>query len=96
MRINRGVRTLAAIASLAAATAPAAYAFDISEGGTGLPPSPRPRVATSHHDTGSTDWAMIALGTGGAVVLVGASVGGSRAYSSRRRSGTEAKPARAS
>ncbi|MGO9890466.1 MAG: hypothetical protein ACLP0L_21560 [Solirubrobacteraceae bacterium] len=88
MRLNRGVRTLAAVASLAAATAPAAHASAIGEGGGGLPAtgSSVSHVAPGHHDSGSTDWALIAIGAGGTVVLVGAGVGGSRAYSRRRTS----------
>jgi hypothetical protein len=85
MRLNHGVRTLAAVAGLAAATAPAAHASPI---GGGLPPtdSPASHVAPGHRDSGSTDWALIAMGAGGAAVLVGASVGGSRAHSHRRTS----------
>jgi len=93
MRLNRCVRTLAAVVSLAATTAPAAYAKDIGAGGGGLPPAPRAQVTTSNHDAGSADWALIALGTGGAIVLVGAGVGGSRAYSHRRSSASEVEPA---
>jgi hypothetical protein len=96
MRINRCVRTLAAVASLAAATAPAAYGSDIDEGGSGPPPTPRAQVATSHPGSSSTDWALLALGTGGVIVLVGAGVGGSRAYTRRRSSTNDAEPARVS
>jgi len=96
MRINRCVRTLAAVASLAAATTPAAHASAIGEGGGGLPPTSGAQVATSHHDSSSTDWALLALGTGGAIVLVGAGVGGSRAYTRRRSSTNEGEPARVS
>jgi len=93
MRINRCVRTFAAVASLAAATAPATRASDIGEGGSGLSPTPSAQVATSHHDSSSTDWALLALGTGGVIVLVGAGVGGSRAYTRRRSSANEVEPA---
>jgi hypothetical protein len=93
MRLNRGVRTLAAVVSLAAVTAPAAYANDIGEGGSGLSPALQAQVATSHRSAGSTDWPLIALGAGGAV-LVGAGVGGSRAHSRRRSSASDLEPAR--
>ncbi|HUA71739.1 MAG TPA: hypothetical protein VMA96_11665 [Solirubrobacteraceae bacterium] len=95
MRLNRGVRTFAAIASLAAATSPAAYANDIREGG-GNPVPTAAQVATAHRNSSSTDWALIAIGAGGAVVLVGAGVGGSRAHSRRRRSTGEVGAARIS
>lgn len=93
MRINRCVRTLAAVAGVAAATAPAAYASDIGEGGGGLPFN---QVTTTHRDSGSTDWGLIAVGAGGAIVLVGAGVGGSRAHRRRRTSAHEVEPARVS
>jgi hypothetical protein len=96
MGLTRCARTLAAVASLAAATAPAAYASDIGEGGGGLPVTLRAQVTTTHHDSGATDWPLIALGTGGAVVLVGAGVAGSRANSRRRTSAREVDPARVS
>lgn len=96
MRLNRGVTTLAAVASLAAASAPAAHASAIGgEGGGGLPPT-TPQVTASPRDTGSTDWSLIAIGAGGAVVLVGAGVGGSRAYDRRRASRSEIGAARIS
>lgn len=94
MRLNRGVCTFAAVASLAAAAAPVAGANDIGEGG-GDPVASASHVAPAHSDPSSTDWALIAIG-GGAVVLVGAGVGGSRAHSRRRRSTSEVGAARLS
>jgi len=85
MRLNRGVRTLAAVASLAAATAPAAHAYDIGEGGSGFTPSAS-HAAPAHPGSSSTDWALIAVGSGGAVALIGAGVGGSRVHNRRRAS----------
>jgi hypothetical protein len=95
MRLNRGVRTFAAIASLAAVTAPAAQANDIGEGG-GDPSTTASHIAPAHRDSSSTDWALIAVGAGGAVVLVGVGLGGSRAHSRRRRSTSEVGAARVS
>jgi hypothetical protein len=98
MRLHRGVRTLAAVASLAAAAAPTAHAYAIGQGGGSLPAtaSPAHHVARAWRDPGSTDWAVIAIGAGGALVLVGAGVGGSRVHSRRRTSTNEGEPARAS
>jgi hypothetical protein len=93
MRLAHNVRTLAAIASLAAATAPAAHAYPIGEGGGGLPPTAT-HVATANRDSGSTDGALIAIAAGGAVVLVGAGVAGSRARGRRRTSTSEVRTAR--
>jgi hypothetical protein len=53
MRLNRGVRTFAAIASLAAITAPAAQANDIGQGG-GNPFPTASHVAPAHRDPSST------------------------------------------
>jgi len=95
MRLNRGVRTFAVIASLAAVSAPAAQANDMGEGG-GDPSTTASHVAPAHRDSSSTDWALIAVGAGGAAVLVGAGVGGSRAHSRRRRSASDVGAARLS
>jgi hypothetical protein len=95
MRLNHGVRTFAAIASLAAATAPAAHASAIREGGDSLSPAAS-HVAAHQPGTGSTDWSLIAIGASGAAALVGAGVGGSRAYSRRRTSTSEVGAARVS
>lgn len=97
MRLIHGVRTLAAIVGLAAATAPAAHGSAIGQGGGGLPPTAA-HVAPAHRDSGSPDAALIAIAAGGAVVLVGAGVGRSRARArSRSRSSTsEVKAARVS
>jgi hypothetical protein len=93
MRLNRCARTLVAVVSLAAVTAPAAHANDIGEGGVPLPHASRAQAAISRHDEGSTNWALIALGGGGAIVLVGAGVGGSRAQRRRRSSASDVEPA---
>jgi hypothetical protein len=95
MRLNRGVRTLVAVAGLAAATAPAAHASAVAEGGSGLPPT-APHVAPAQRDPSSTDWSLIAIAGGGAIVLVGAGVGGSRAHSRRRTATSDVKAARVS
>jgi hypothetical protein len=94
MGLNRGVRTLAVVISLAAATAPAAHASAIGQGGGGPPTtaSPAHHVARAWRDSGSTDWTLTAIG-GGAVVLVGVGIGGSRAYSRRRTSAAKVEPA---
>jgi hypothetical protein len=85
MRLNRGVCTFAAVASIAAAAAPAAFANDIDQGG-GDPVATAPQVVAAHRDASSADWALIA---GGAVLVVGAGVGGSRVLSRRRTSPSE-------
>jgi len=55
MRLNHRVCTLAAIASLAAATAPTAHAEAIGDGGGGpATASPASHVASSHRDSGPT------------------------------------------
>ena len=80
MRLQRRVRTLAAVASLAVVAPSAAQASSsIGEGGGSLPPTaPAVSPASAHTDSGSPDWALIALGTGGAVAIVGVGVGESR------------------
>ena len=79
MRLQRRVRTLAAVASLAVVAPSAAQASSIGEGGGSLPPTaPAVSPASVHTDSGSPDWALIALGTGGAVAIVGVGVGESR------------------
>ena len=82
MRLQRRVRTLAAVASLAVVAPSAAQASSIGDGGSGLPPTAPVLAHAAHHDSGSPDWALIALATGG-VVLVGAGVGESRRRSRR-------------
>jgi len=86
MRLNHRVCTLAAVASLAAATAPTAHAEAIGGGGAPATGSPVSHVTSGHRDSGSTDWALIAIGAGGASVVVAAGVGGSRARGRRRTS----------
>ena len=96
MRLHRRVRTLAAVVSLAAVAAPAAHASSIGEGGGSSPlTSPTVSHAAAHSDSGSPDWAVIAVGAGGAAVLVGAGVGGSRRRN-RREASTSAARARVS
>jgi hypothetical protein len=98
MRLHRRVRTLAAVASLAASTAPVAHASAIADGGGGLPPtaSPTSHVARAHPESSATDWSLIAIGVGSAVVLVGTGVGGSRARTRRGMSTSEIDAARVS
>ena len=65
MRLQRGVRTFAAVVTAAAITAPAGQAkFD----NTTYPPLGTPRAVVTHHP-GSTDWALIGLSAAGAVTL---------------------------
>lgn len=74
MRLQRGVRTFAAVVTAAAITAPAGQAkFD----NTTYPPLGNPRAIVDHHH-GSTDWTLIGLSAAGAATLVGAGVATSR------------------
>ena len=82
MRLQRRVRTLAAVASLAVVAPSAAQASSIGEGGGSLPPTAPAVAPAAHHGSGSPDWALIAFATGG-VVLVGAGVGETRRRSRR-------------
>jgi hypothetical protein len=73
VRLHHRIPVLAAVVTVAAATAPAAYALDASA------PSGAPTpTGAQHHVPGSTDWALIGLGTAGAITLAGAGVAGSR------------------
>lgn len=73
MRIHRAVPMFAAVASLAAGTAPAAQAFDNS-----APTAGQAATLTQHHPSASVDW-LIALGTaGGITVLSGGLAAGRR------------------
>ena len=91
MRPHNHLRILATATTVAALSAPAAHAEAIGNGGVGGPLTNHHVAAATHHPA-ATDWTLIALAGGGAVVLVGAGLGGSRRLSSRRAS---ASPARA-
>lgn len=90
MRPHNQLRILATAATVAALSAPAAHAEAIGNGGIGGPLTNQHVAAASHHP-GTTDWTLIALATGGTVVLVGAGLGGSRRLSSRRASASQAR-----
>jgi hypothetical protein len=64
MRIHRAVPMFAAVASLAAGTAPAAQGFDNS-----APIAGQAATLTQHHPSASGDW-LIALGTAGAITVL--------------------------
>jgi hypothetical protein len=83
MRLHHGARALAAIAGLAAATAPAAHASVISDSGGYPATMPHSHIAASHRDSGSPDATLIAIGAG-AAILITAGAGASRAHHRRR------------
>ncbi len=73
MRLHRGVRMLAAVATISATLAPAAQAkFDNST----YPTVGAPYVV--HHTGGSADWTLIGLGAAGGLALIGAGAATSR------------------
>ena len=90
MRRYNHVRVLATAATVAALSAPAAHAEAIGNGGVGGPLTNQHVAAASHHPA-TPDWTLIALATGGTVVLVGAGLGGSRRLSSRRASASQVR-----
>lgn len=85
MRLQNHLRVVATTVTLVAAGGPAAHASAIGEGG-GDPVLPSHNVAAATSRSGSTDWGLIALASGGTAVLIGVGVGGSR-QASRRRPG---------
>ncbi len=72
MRLHRGVRMLAAVATISATLAPAAEAkFDNSTYPGGAP-------YVVHHTGGSADGMLIGLGAAGGLALIGAGAATSR------------------
>jgi hypothetical protein len=74
MRPHHGVRTLAAVLTAAAITAPAAQA---NFGNFYAPYTPLNSAAV-HHADGTTDWTLIGLSAAGGVTLLGAGATTSR------------------
>ena len=94
MRLHNHLHILATAAAVAAISAPGAHAEAIGDGGRGGQLTNQHVAAASHHPA-PTDWTLIALASGGTVVLVAAGLGGSRRLSSRRAfrwSGQSAAP----
>ena len=90
MRLHKHLRVLATAATVAALSAPAAYAEQIENAGGGGPVTNHQVAAVSHH-TASNDWTLIALAGGGTIVLVGAGLGASRRVNRRHASAPEAR-----
>jgi hypothetical protein len=74
MRLHRCVPMLAALVSSAGMIGPAAAQAKFDE--TTFPPLGVPYVA--HHNSGSTDWALIGLGAAGGIALIGVGTAGTR------------------
>ena len=96
MCLNHSARMLAAATTILALAAPAASASAIGEGGdlSGLAPAEHHAVRASRHSS-SPDWELIAIAGGGAAVLVGTGVSGSRRITRRRTSADAMRTARA-
>ena len=75
MRLYRHVPVLAAVVTLAGASAPVASAEHPLSGSGGGPPTVT--TLATHDSSGSTDWLIGAVAAGG-VVLVSAGVAGTR------------------
>ena len=90
MRLHNHLHILTTAAAVAAISAPAAHAEAIAEGAGGGPLTTH-HIAAASHQVASTDWTLIALASGGTVVLIGAGLGGSRRLSSRRASAGQAR-----
>jgi hypothetical protein len=75
MRLHQGVRLLAALTTAAALTTPAASARTLAADGGG---AWTPTIAHQHQPASSTDWPLIAAGSAGAIILLGAGATASR------------------
>lgn len=94
MRLHHCVRMLAAAATLAVASAPAAQASAIDGGGGGSEGTVarvQQHIAPRH--SSSTDWELIAIAGGGTVALLGAGLGGSRRRTRRPDSAGDVRAA---
>jgi amino acid transporter len=86
MRLYRGVSMLCSVAAVAAASAPAASAFDNRAPALGGPDDAR-AVLVQQHPTGAVEWVVIGIGAAGGIALAGVGAAGIR-RSARRPTGT--------
>jgi hypothetical protein len=93
MRLHNSLSILATAASLAAISVPVAHAEAIGDDGGGGTLTNQ-HIAAGSQRASSTDWTVIALASGGAVVLIGAGVGGSRGLNRRHGPADQARAAR--